>query len=280
MEILREREQIYRRVERLRNEGSRIGFVPTMGALHEGHLALLRKAREENDIVVCSIFVNPTQFDDPHDFENYPEDPKTDKSLLEAEGCDILFLPSAREMYPEGVKPSPPYDPGYLARVMEGAFRKGHFEGVITIVHKLLCAVNPDRAYFGQKDYQQLLIIQKMNEELKLGVEVKRVDTQRDERGLALSSRNNRLSEEEQIKAGKIYEMLQYARQQKSELSPGELEKQIFHYLEEKGFEVEYFSIREANTLRPIDNWNGHNAVACVAVQLNGVRLIDNIVLD
>lgn len=256
-----------------------IGFVPTMGALHAGHISLIQKAKEESDFVVCSIFVNPTQFNNAADFDKYPITIERDIDMLEAAGCDLLFLPDVNEMYPSG-DPVVFYELGFIETVLEGAFRSGHFQGVCRIVDKLLQAVTPHRLFMGQKDYQQCMVVQKMIEITQSPVQLVVCDCVREESGLAMSSRNMRLSEAQKKQALHIIKCL---RTIQSNLKPGEmhtLTKAAFTLLEKEGFKVDYVAIADAQTLAPVSNWDGQQKlVALVAAYLQEVRLIDNILL-
>jgi len=256
-----------------------IGFVPTMGALHPGHISLINRSKSENDITGCSIFVNPIQFNNPNDLEKYPRTLEEDLRKLEDSGCDLIFYPSVKEMYPEPVNKV--YDFGHLDKVLEGEFRPGHFNGVAVVVHKLFQIFNPDRAYFGMKDYQQLRIIQTMTAQLNLPIEIVPCPTYREINGLAMSSRNVRLTEDELglaplifqtlndikniVGIGKITEAEDFAKQQLDRID---------------GFKVEYFKIVDSETLLTVSGWNmAKSLIACTAVFVGNVRLIDNLIL-
>ena len=262
-----------------RTAGYRIGFVPTMGALHEGHLSLIRAAREANDIVVVSIFVNPTQFNDPEDYRNYPRTREADKLRLEEAGVDLAFMPDEAEMYPEGRQNLADFDPGYLGQVLEGEKRPGHFEGMATIVKKLLESVKPDYAYFGQKDYQQLLIVRELVSTYQLPVSIVSEPIVRESDGLALSSRNVLLTPEERELAPVIYQTLKYCRDQvERDFRPEELSQEGMDALNRyEAFTLEYFTIRNAFTLAPVTSAEKPKAVIIlVALGIGKVRLIDN----
>jgi pantoate--beta-alanine ligase len=266
-----------------RTQGKKYGFVPTMGALHEGHISLLDSSKKADEITVCSIFVNPTQFNDPADFEKYPITLEKDITMLETAGCDILFLPPLAEMYPKGTNPVLHYDLGYLETILEGRYRPGHFQGVCMIVHRLLEIVKPDNLYIGQKDYQQCMVIKKLIDLIGLGdlVKLNISPTLRNPDGLAMSSRNMRLNDEERKKATAIYQTLCYI---KDKLNNGNLlllKEKSTAMLTEKGFKVDYVEIADADNLQPVDHWDGkQKLVALAAAHLNQVRLIDNILLD
>lgn len=260
-----------------RAAGKTIGFVPTMGALHEGHLELMRRAKKENDLLVVSIFVNPIQFNNADDLKKYPRTLEEDIKKLESVQCDVLFAPDAQEMYPEKVTKQ--YDFGLLDKVMEGAFRPGHFNGVAIVVKKLFDIVQPHRAYFGEKDFQQLAIIKKLVEIENIPVEIVPCPIVREPDGLAMSSRNRLLSPEERKIAPFIYETLQEAKRRRDHICANPLRQMIINRFEGNAhFKLEYFDIVNDKTLQPINGWNNKvGTVACVAVWLGNVRLIDNI---
>ena len=277
MEVFNFIVDIQRFVKEKHNLGLKVGFVPTMGALHEGHLSLINRAKNDNDIVVSSVFVNPIQFNNPTDLEKYPRTPELDIEKLKNAGCDAVFMPSVEEMYPEKVEDH--YDFGDLERVMEGACRPGHFNGVAIVVRKLFEIVNPDKAYFGEKDFQQLAIIKKMVCNLNMGLEIVPCPIIRENDGLAMSSRNVRLNEEERAIAPKIFATLNDAVSKKDSMSPAEMrEYALAKYAEIKEFDVEYVEITDEINLQSINNWNEcEHARIFVALQLGPVRLIDNV---
>jgi pantoate--beta-alanine ligase len=260
-----------------RSEGKTIGFVPTMGALHEGHLELMRRARKENDMLVVSIFVNPIQFNNPDDLRKYPRTLEEDMKKLEQVQCDVLFAPDAEEMYPEKVTKQ--YDFGELDKVMEGKFRPGHFNGVAIVVKKLFDIVQPHRAYFGEKDFQQLAIIKKLVEMENIPVEIVPCPIVREPDGLAMSSRNRLLTPEQRKEAPFIYRTLQEAKLRRQHICANPLRQMIINRFEgNEHFKLEYFDIVDDKTLQPVHAWNNKvGTVACVAVWLGKVRLIDNI---
>lgn len=268
---------VQRFVEEKHNLGLKIGFVPTMGALHEGHLSLINRAKKENDIVVCSVFVNPIQFNNPADLEKYPRTPEKDIEKLEQAGCDAVFMPTAEEMYPNKVEDH--YDFGDLERVMEGACRPGHFNGVAIVVRKLFEIVTPNRAYFGEKDFQQLAIINKMVSDLNMNLEIVPCPIIREHDGLAMSSRNVRLNETERAIAPKIFATLNDSITKKDVMSPAEMKNYALKkYAEIKEFDVEYVEITDEINLKSIENWDEcDHARIFVALQLGPVRLIDNV---
>lgn len=264
----------------LQSEGKTIGLVPTMGALHQGHTSLVEKATADNDVVVVSIFVNPTQFSDPSDLDSYPRTLDQDLELLRQLKADIVFVPSVKEMYPETEMQI--FDLGNLDKVMEGKYREGHFNGVAQIVSKLFLLIRPHRAYFGQKDFQQLVIIRKLVEILDADISIVSCPIIREKDGLAMSSRNTRLSKEERKEAPFIYETLVLAREQMELKTPAQLKEWVtLHFKTQPAFRLEYFEIVEDKGLNPIDEWDKEvNKVACVAVHLGDVRLIDNLNFD
>ncbi len=260
--------------------GAFIGFVPTMGYLHEGHLALVRRSKAENDITVVSIFVNPVQFNNAEDLEKYPRDLERDLALLEGENTDMVFVPETREMYPD--EQHQVYDLGLLDTVMEGLHRPGHFQGVARVVHRLFDIVKPDRAYFGMKDFQQLQVIHRLVDLEKLNILVIPCETVREPDGLAMSSRNVRLGVEERRNAPLIYQALQHAIQLRSVHQPEVVAARVADRLKAiPGFTLEYFEIADAMNMQPLKNWSDSTAgaVGCVAGYLGGVRLIDNVLL-
>ena len=278
MKIISSIDELRHEIDTVKAKGLSIGFVPTMGALHAGHISLLTKAVSENKFVVASVFVNPTQFNNPNDLEKYPRDIERDANMLESAGCDLIFAPSASEMYSENeINNTFDFDFGGLDAVMEGEFRPGHFNGVVQIVSKLFLLVQPTKAYFGEKDFQQLAIIHRMVDVLKMNVEIVDCPIVREVSGLAMSSRNERLTTEQRIKAAEINKVLINSRNFVSEKAPENLKTCVINQLNRVDYlEVEYFDIVDATTLQSIDSWTS-NAVGCIAVFCGEVRLIDNI---
>lgn len=266
-------------LQEIRNGNISIGFIPTMGALHQGHLSLIKEAKKENGYVTCSIFVNPIQFNNKNDLQVYPRDINRDIKLLESAGCDFLFHPSETEMYPEPVNEV--FDFGNLDKVMEGMFRPGHFNGVAVVVKKLFEILKPDRAYFGLKDYQQLVIIHKVVNDFKLPIEIVPCSTIREEDGLAMSSRNQLLSRTDRLQAAMIYEALKMVKIQSGYSTINEIKKFIEQlFRKTKNTKLEYFEIVDMYTLKPLTTWaQSSNVIACIAVYVGNVRLIDNIIL-
>ncbi|MFH0757782.1 MAG: pantoate--beta-alanine ligase [Bacteroidota bacterium] len=269
-----------RHLEKLRGRGLTIGLVPTMGALHKGHLSLAERSIRENDATVVTIFVNPTQFNDPSDLELYPRTPEKDLELLEKQQVDLLFMPSVEEMYPEPDVRS--FDLQGLDLVMEGARRKGHFNGVAQIVSKLFEAVKPQNAYFGQKDFQQLVIVKHLVKIMGLEMKIVACPIIRESDGLAMSSRNVRLSPQEREIAPFIYQTLSRASQLRTELSPAGLKTWVREaFSKQPRFKLDYFEIVEDKALRTVEAWSDAvNKVGCIAVVLGRVRLIDNMIFD
>lgn len=265
-----------------KNSQLSVGFVPTMGALHQGHLSLIAMSKAKCDITVCSIFVNPTQFNDSKDFEKYPITIENDICLLEQAQCDILFLPSANEIYPNGTALTTHYQLGFLETILEGKFRPNHFQGVCQVVHKLLDIVVPDTLFLGQKDYQQCMVIQQLIALTGIKTQLIIGATLRENTGLAMSSRNMRLSDDDKQKAITIYQSLQYIKQHCNHDLPNVLIEKVTERLLQNGFEkVDYVAICNANNLEPITEINSTiPKVALIAAFLNGVRLIDNLLLN
>ena len=261
----------------LRKAGKKIGFVPTMGALHEGHASLVRRAVEENDIVVVSDFVNPTQFNDKNDLLKYPRTLEADCELLQKEGAAFVFAPSVEEIYPEPDTRQFSYAP--LDTVMEGKFRPGHFNGVCQVVSKLFMIVEPDKAYFGEKDFQQLAIIREMVKQMHFPLEIVGCPIVREEDGLALSSRNARLSEEQRQQALNISKTLFASKEYAATHSVAETQKFVEDSIaSSEGLDLEYFELVDGTTLQKISDWNETDyVVGCITVFCGEVRLIDNI---
>jgi len=264
-----------------REAGKSIGFVPTMGALHKGHLTLVQRSANENDLTVCSVFVNPIQFNNKADLEKYPRSLNSDAKMLKENGCDVLFAPETTEMYPENEIPSIEIEFGMLDKVMEGKFRPGHFRGVAIVVRKLFEIVQPTRAYFGNKDFQQLAIIRFMVQSLSLPVKIIPCETIREADGLAMSSRNMRLTISERNLAPRIYEILLNVKKKAGKIPVKTLKEWAIKKIEENpALRVEYLEIGDMETLMPLENWiYKEKAMAFVAVFLGDVRLIDNIEL-
>ena len=281
MEIFKQIAPLKAYLKGLKRQGKSVGLVPTMGALHQGHLSLVKASKTHNQITVSSIFVNPTQFNNPADLLKYPRTIEKDTQLLKEVRCDVLFSPEIEELYPE--KSIVKLDFGHLDKVMEGKFRPGHFSGVGLVVSKLFNIIEPDHAYFGQKDWQQFAVISRLVDELKFNVKLHSVPTLREDDGLALSSRNLRLNPEQRINAGIFYQALLQA---KKELKAGKNiqdVKTLVAELVEKTPDVkhEYFEVAESANLNLLDNVNGaKRPIMCIAGYVGEVRLIDNMFLD
>jgi len=281
MQLLHDKKELQQALKLRDNKNCTVGFVPTMGALHEGHLSLVRRAHQENTIVVVSIFVNPTQFDNAEDLEKYPTDLENDIKLLETVSSEIIvFAPSPIEMY-DGTVSSNQYDFNGIEKVMEGEFRAGHFNGVATIVELLLLAVIPDYAYFGEKDFQQLQIIKALVQLKKLPFKIIGCPIEREANGLARSSRNERLPISTREKAGFIFETLKTAKSKFGMKSAKSITEWVIdEFARNELFELEYFQIAEANTLKPVVKKQQQIKYrAFIAVYAEGIRLIDNIAL-
>ncbi len=262
-----------------RRDGRRIGFVPTMGFLHEGHLSLLRRARGESDVLVASIFVNPTQFGPNEDLTRYPRDAEGDRKKCDSAGVDVLFLPSATEMYPEG--PSVSVSVAGVSDVLEGAVRPGHFRGVATVVAKLFHVVQPHAAYFGQKDYQQCVVIRRMTAGLNLAVDIRVLPTVRESDGLAMSSRNSYLGPEDRRKSAVLYRALRAGEAliRAGVHEPDKVRRKMRAVLlEEEGVAVDYTEVADPETLAPLEEMK-EQSVLLVAARLGGTRLIDNLTI-
>lgn len=263
-----------------RSAGKSIGFAPTMGALHEGHLSLVQAAKADCDLAVVSIFVNPTQFNDPSDLDKYPRMPEKDIALLIGAGCDVLFMPPVDEVYPPGLNLGVLLDFGPLDRVMEGEFRPGHFLGMATVVKRLLDIVQPQRLYMGQKDFQQLTIVQDMLRQLGSDIILVRCPTTREADGLAMSSRNLRLSPELRAAAPEIYRSMQAAKSALEREPVAVVQARAIKRLQAVGLKPEYFDIVDGATLLPIEQYTDSDfVVICVAAWAGEVRLIDNLVV-
>lgn len=277
--MVKTKKELQEQLEKLRKKGA-IGFVPTMGALHLGHLSLVEKAMAENEGVVVSIFVNPTQFNDANDLKRYPRNLEADLKMLETTGCDLVFAPEPDEIYPE--PDTRKFDFGEMEKEMEGAHRPGHFNGVAQVVSKLFDLVKPDRAYFGQKDFQQLAIIKKLVKMLNMDIEIVPCPIVREESGLAMSSRNELLKNEERENAALIYKTLSEAKKHSSEKSVYELKKWVTETINKNPFlDVEYFEVIDEENLKPLENGDSNSQkVGCIAVFCGKIRLIDNIELN
>ena len=277
MKIVRTVNGLKSAVGALKAEGRSVGFVPTMGALHDGHISLINRARADNDIVVVSVFVNPTQFNNPDDLRTYPRTEEADCARLRDAGVDVAFLPSVEEMYPE--PDTRVFDLGPVAEVMEGAMRPGHFNGVAQVVSRLFAMVEPDRAYFGEKDFQQIAVIRRMVELEGFDIDIVACPIKREADGLALSSRNVRLTPHQREVAPNIHRILEESRDYYLALSVDEVRHKVIDAINAyPEMEVEYYDIVNAADMQPITEWSQcADAVGCITVYLGDVRLIDNI---
>lgn len=282
MILFRSIDALQKHLNKQKNNNLSVGFVPTMGALHHGHLSLIGMSKVKCDITVCSIFVNPTQFNDSKDFEKYPITIENDIRLLEQAQCDILFLPSANEIYPNGTALNTHYQLGFLETILEGKFRPNHFQGVCQVVHKLLDIVAPHVLFLGQKDYQQCMVIQQLIASTGIKTQLIIGATLRESSGLAMSSRNMRLSDDAKNEAIIIYKSLQYIKQNINTVLPNTLIETVTNDLLKNGFtKVDYVAICNANTLESMTNIDKDlPKVALIAAFINGVRLIDNMLLN
>lgn len=272
---------LQKELKNIRDLKKSVGFVPTMGALHAGHLSLIKRSKKENDITVCSIFVNPIQFNREEDLSGYPRMMEQDSKLLREEGVDILFAPEVDEMYPPGEDVQFDLDYGRLDKVMEGKYRPGHFKGVVIVVKKLFSIVKPTRAYFGKKDFQQLTIIRYMVEKLNLPVEIVPCETVREPDGLAMSSRNLRLTIGEREMASQIFDVLMFTKANAGSIPVRKLQVLAHKRLAANPeFHIDYFDLVDKRTLLPVTSWESReNIIVCTAVHLGDIRLIDNIEL-
>ncbi|WP_294671602.1 pantoate--beta-alanine ligase [uncultured Fluviicola sp.] len=278
MEIINTVEGLKKTLDSARKEGKSIGFVPTMGALHQGHMDLVSRASTVCDVVVVSVFVNPTQFNNPSDLEKYPRTPHADSELLKKFGCDVAFFPSETEIYPENLV-SPRVDLAGLDEVMEGKFRPGHFKGVVQVVYRLFDIVEPQKAFFGLKDFQQVAVIKRMVEQLNLPIEIVPCETSRTEKGLAMSSRNKRLSEVQKEEALIIYHTLMHAKADAGSFSPAETIVRAKDFFEQGALQLEYLTIVDPHTLQDLSDKWVPGAAMCIACFCGEVRLIDNMTL-
>lgn len=278
MILFKQAQALQKYLQKYRAQNKVIGFVPTMGALHAGHLSLLEASRKKCDVSVCSIFVNPVQFNNADDLSAYPRTIEEDVQLLEKNGCDILFWPDEQEIYPDARSKSRHYDLGYLETIFEGAFRPGHFQGVCMVVERLLDIVAPDYLFMGQKDYQQCMVIRKLMEESgKKNTQLVICPITREESGLAMSSRNKRLNEEERAVAPLLYKELAHIAGNFNGNNFAMLKKESLARLASSGFRVEYLDLAEADTLQPVVHMKaGEKGVIVIAAFLGKVRLIDN----
>ncbi|MBY0243852.1 MAG: pantoate--beta-alanine ligase [Sphingobacteriaceae bacterium] len=281
MKVIKTISELKEAISTAKASSTKTAIVPTMGALHEGHLSLISLAKQQAKLVVCTIFVNPTQFTDPKDLEKYPRPLAHDIEKLTQVNCDILFMPSVLEMYPDFPTPEKwKIDLGKAEFLLEGAFRAGHYQGVTQIVKKLFDAVEPNIAFFGQKDYQQVLMIKNMVAHFQLPIEIVSCPIVREESGLAMSSRNIHLSDEDRQKALVLFKALNIAKENFNKLSIEDtLDLSISTIAQTQGVELDYFTIADGETLEPITTKNATKIVALVAAKVGQTRLIDNMIL-
>ena len=280
MEVFKTKEALKAYLKPLKASGKKIALVPTMGALHNGHISLIKLAQENADVIICSIFVNPTQFTDPKDLEKYPRPIEHDLAMLNDAGCNGVFMPNVTEMYPAGADENWHIDLGKAEFLLEGEFRKGHYQGVTQIVKKLFDAVEPDLAMFGQKDFQQVLMIKNMLAHFNLPINIITCPIIREDDGLAMSSRNIHLSETDRKNALVLSKSLQFVADNFTKYSLEELEekaKSLYNNIE--GVTLDYFTIADGNTLEPANSKDENSLVALVAAQVGSTRLIDNIII-
>lgn len=278
MQLITTSNEMLQRVSKLRSEGQQIGFVPTMGALHEGHLSLVEASNKDNNITICSIFVNPTQFNDPKDFEQYPREMDRDIALLEKSGCDIVFTPSVNEVYPKADTET--YQLGEISEILEGTKRPGHFNGMASVVKRFFELTKPHRAYFGLKDYQQCLVVKSLVKSYHIPVDIICCPILRENSGLAMSSRNQRLSSEGKARAAHLFNCLTTIKKASASHDISSLIKLGNDYLaDHNGIELEYLEARDANTLNEASNSTSKEIVVLLAAWVEGVRLIDNMTM-
>lgn len=282
MLIIKRVKELQNYIQKQRAKNKKIGFVPTMGALHYGHLALLEEARSEQDIVICSIFVNPAQFNEKKDLQAYPRSIEDDIYQLEAVGNDVLFLPDEKEIYPNEAVKEVDFDFENLNDSMEGAYRPGHLQGVVKVLHRFLDIIAPDAMYMGQKDYQQYLISKKLAHDFHPSTAVKMVETVREDSGLAMSSRNRRLSDEGKQIANKLNATLRTFRDQYGQKTIEELKQGLKQNLAtDPNIDLEYLEVADASNLKFLEGRNYiRPAVVCIAAKVEGVRLIDNLIIS
>ncbi len=280
MEIIRKIDVLQKFLNSIRNDGESIGLVPTMGALHQGHFELINYSKKETDLTVCSIYINPVQFNDKKDFVRYPRDEEKDISLLENLGCDVVFIPDDEQMF-RG-KRLINLDFGSLSNHLEGEFRPGHFNGVALVVSKLFNIVKPEVAFFGQKDLQQYSIIKQMIEEFCFNIELKMIPTVREENGLALSSRNKLFTNEQRKEASKLYQALKKVEDVlQTNNSVLKIKKVVEEFLSSSNMRLEYFEIVNLENFQPVETIEKNNKYgACIAGYLDNIRLIDNIIIN
>ena len=281
MKHFKTKSEIQQYVESQKKEGYTVGFVPTLGALHQGHMSLLHRASKECDRIICSIFVNPTQFDDLEDLKKYPRTLEKDLNKLRDNNCDVCFTPGVEEVYPNGLELNEEYDLGELEHILEGKTRPGHYQGVCQVVHQLLKIVQPDLLFLGQKDYQQVKVLTKMIDQKDLPVGVIMCEIIREDDGLAMSSRNVRLTSEERLVANELYNTLTACKKNAHKTQLKKLRRWAIDNLNlESGIEVDYLKFCDANTLEEIQHWDDAEQIVLLgAIYLGKIRLIDNMII-
>jgi pantoate--beta-alanine ligase len=281
MIIYKYAKDLQKQVQKIKVSGISVGFVPTMGALHQGHLSLLKESTETAEITVASIFVNPTQFNNADDFKKYPNTIEADILLLEENGCDILFLPDEYEIYPDEASRKKHFDLGYLETILEGEFRPGHFQGVCLVVEKLLNIVKPDLLFMGQKDFQQCMVIGRLIKLMDANIQLKICPIFREESGLAMSSRNLRLNSDERKLASQLHQMLSFIKNNRHKENFRTLKNCAIIELQNKGFKVEYLELATKDKLKLVTDFTSkEDLVILIAAYLNEVRLIDNLLIN
>lgn len=268
-------------INNCKSEGKKIGFIPTLGALHDGHMSLIRKASEKADVIICSIFVNPTQFDDKSDLEKYPRTITKDLEKLRAEPCDVCFTPSVDEVYPNGVTTTSKYELGQLEHILEGETRPGHYQGVCQVVERLLEMVQPDILFLGQKDFQQVMILSKMIADKNIPIEVEMCPIIREHDGLARSSRNVRLTDEERLVSNQLYKTLIKCKENSEKISFTKLKTWAEVNLNlEPLIRVDYIQFCDADTLKEIHDFDDAERIVLLgAIFIGQIRLIDNVII-
>ncbi len=280
MQVFVKEKTLKKRISYLKSKGKTVGFVPTMGALHDGHMELIKASKKKSDITVCSIFVNPTQFNNKEDLIKYPRTFERDKELLKNEGVDIIFYPTAEVVYPKGLDLSVDIDLEGLDTIWEGEFRPGHFKGVVQVVKRLLDLVDPDYLFMGQKDFQQFTIISMMLKKLKISTELVVVPIHREKSGLAMSSRNVRLTEKFKTKSLVLSRMLRYIKDNYRFDKIDEIRQYALNEIIKEGLKPEYFGIVNGNTLQEVKSRKEKYIIAVVAAWAGEIRLIDNIIIS
>lgn len=280
MVIFKKEEDLKYYLLKIKKKGASIGFVPTMGALHAGHVSLLTRAKQKGDFTVASIFVNPTQFNEKEDFDKYPITIDEDKMMLIEAGCDVLLLPDVKEVYPDGTAGTLTYDFDYLDTVLEGAHRPGHFRGVGQVVARLLHMVQPDTLYLGQKDYQQCMVLKNLVGQLGMDVKIDICPIKRTDDGLAMSSRNRRLTEPQRAVANLLYQCLVSIKTKNGVQSFHRVQKECLDILKDKGFAPEYVALADADDLTLLNDYDSSRPmVALIVAKIGNVRLIDNMLI-